>query len=127
MKRYYIISYDLIEKKTKEECDDKWSNEEFQKALIKILCELKVESIEWVNETSITFISNKAIIDDVKDAIDSLEICLDYFIARIKTDKNKLPITRSKITQVASVRQFRERVKDICGRYLPNYFTRHIP
>lgn len=125
MAHYYVISYDLRDKNKEEKCDENFNNTQFQDIFIKILCELNATSIEWVNKTTITFRSISEIIEDVKNAIELQEICIDYFISEIQIRDNKL-VYRKKITRNNLVKNFRDRVEKNCENEMKLIFTKHI-
>lgn len=123
--RKYVISYDAhtkeaLEKEQEEKFDCKNLDDDFKNILIDVLCSFKtINSIDWVNNTTITFITNSddLIINDVAEKIDDLGYCVDYHISLIHVyAKSGNFVEKSVIRQKNSVSNFKDLVKERCER-----------
>lgn len=111
MNCHYVISYDVIDKKTEEL--DIIDTEDFKKELIKILLSKKAKKIGWRNKTCIYFYSKKPIIDKVEKDILDLKVNVDFYLARIMIDAENRAITRQRTSQLELVKNFSELVQKI--------------
>lgn len=123
--RKYVISYDAltkeaIEKEEGKKPDCKNLDEDFKIKLIKILCTIpSIDSIDWVNMTTITFTTNNDVIilNAVASKIDALGFCVDYHLAVIQRYTDKRSAEKSIIRQKKSVTAFKELVTNNCARF----------
>lgn len=122
--RKYVISYDAhtkeaLEKEQGVKFDCKNLDDDFKNILIDVLCSFKtINSIDWVNNTTITFTTNddKIIIKDISDKIDSLGYCVDYYLAAVQRYIDKSLAEKVEIRQKKSVTSFKELVSEKCTR-----------
>lgn len=109
----YIISYDVLEKKPEDTCNET-TNSDFREILIGILCEVGASNIEWENQTTISFHGTPPLLHDVADKIDELEFCVDYHLSRVRKDDGGTYNIRKNRTQEDSIENFKKDVNRLC-------------
>lgn len=121
----YVISYDehtkgVLEKEQGEKFECENSDGNFKNSLIDILCKIdSINSIDWVNNTTITFTTSddSSRVKKIAKEIDKLEYCVDYYLSIVaKYDDNSGFAEKFVIRNEVSVSSFKDSIKERCER-----------